>query len=264
MKVPSAHPSGLMCSEHEECCLETRCDGLARNEEVVRRRRRLGLMDLFPGLEALGGEGLKALCDQSSEDTDRRALGLARSIGLDVAIEIAADPDWDESSFESVRRLATSVPEIISITVQTPYPGTGTWLTVARRLTTGGHRLFDVRHAVLPARPPLEHLHSELVRTQSVLAREHLGARGRSPARPAWRGATSPTSRPTSSGCSGSSPRPATPSGRRPSTLGQPGTSCRNLPRWPRHRPGRPFTPMSRLACSGGPDATLRRRHSEP
>ena len=68
-----------------------------------------------------------------------------------------------------------SVPEIVNITVQTPYPGTETWLTEARRLTTLDYRLFDVQHAVLPTRLPLHQFYEELVRTQSVLARKHLG-----------------------------------------------------------------------------------------
>jgi magnesium-protoporphyrin IX monomethyl ester (oxidative) cyclase len=68
------------------------------------------------------------------------------------------------------------VPEIVNITVQTPYPGTETWLTEARRLTTLDYRLFDVQHAVLPTRLPLHRFYEELVKTQAVLARKHLGA----------------------------------------------------------------------------------------
>ena len=59
--------------------------------------------------------------------------------------------------------------------VQTPCPGTETWLTESRRLTTLDYRLFDVQHAVLPTRLPLHQFYSGLVRTQRVLARKHLG-----------------------------------------------------------------------------------------
>jgi magnesium-protoporphyrin IX monomethyl ester (oxidative) cyclase len=98
-------------------------------------------------------------------------------MGLAVAINIIADPDWDVARFEAVRNWATSVPEIVNITVQTPYPGTETWLTESRHLTTRDYRLFDVQHAVLPTRLPLHQFYEELVKTQSVLARKHLGAR---------------------------------------------------------------------------------------
>jgi hopanoid C-3 methylase HpnR len=159
----------------KEYYLETRCDVLIRNEEVFRRWKRLGLNYMFLGLEALDEEGLKAFRKRSTPKVNNQALELARSMGLSVAINIIADPDWDEARFAFVREWATSVPEIVNITVQTPYPGTETWLTESRRLTTLDYRLFDVQHAVLPTRLPLHRFYTELVRTQAVLARKHLG-----------------------------------------------------------------------------------------
>src|SRR5262249_58279490 len=35
--------------------------------------------------------------------------------------------------------------------------------------------LFDVQHAVLPTRLPLRRFYEELVRTQSIISRKHLG-----------------------------------------------------------------------------------------
>jgi hopanoid C-3 methylase len=156
--------------------LETRCDVLIRNEEVFRRWKRLGLNYMFLGLEALDEEGLTAFRKRTTPSVNNKALEVARSIGLSVAINIIADPDWDEAHFAFVRQWAMSVPEIVNITVQTPYPGTETWLTESRRLTTLDYRLFDVQHAVLPTRLPLLRFYSELVKTQAVLARRHLGA----------------------------------------------------------------------------------------
>jgi hopanoid C-3 methylase len=159
----------------KEYYLETRCDVLLKNEEVFRRWRRLGLNYMFLGLEALDEEGLKAFRKKSTPKVNNEALKLARSMGLSVAINIIADPDWDEPRFEFVRQWAMSVPEIVNITVQTPYPGTETWMTESRRLTTLDYRLFDVQHAVLPTRLPLHTFYEELVKTQAVLARKHLG-----------------------------------------------------------------------------------------
>jgi magnesium-protoporphyrin IX monomethyl ester (oxidative) cyclase len=155
--------------------LETRADVLLRNEEVFRRWKALGLTYMFLGLEALDEEGLKAFRKRTSPKLNSKALEVARSIGLTVAINIIADPDWDEARFAFVRDWALSVPEIVNITVQTPYPGTETWVTESRRLTTLDYRLFDVQHAVLPTRLPLHRFYEELVKTQSVLARKHLG-----------------------------------------------------------------------------------------
>jgi hopanoid C-3 methylase len=155
--------------------LETRCDVLIRNEEVFRRWKRLGLNYMFLGLEALDEEGLRAFRKRTTPKVNNKALEIARSIGLSVAINIIADPDWDEPRFAFVREWAMSVPEIVNITVQTPYPGTETWVTESRRLTTLDYRLYDVQHAVLPTRLPLHRFYQELVKTQAVLARKHLG-----------------------------------------------------------------------------------------
>ncbi|HET9078100.1 MAG TPA: hopanoid C-3 methylase HpnR [Acidimicrobiales bacterium] len=159
----------------KEYYLETRCDVLVRNEEVFRYWRRLGLEYMFLGIESLSEEGLKAFRKRSSADTNARALEVARKLGVTVAINIIADPDWDEAQFERVRQWALEVPEIVHLTVQTPYPGTEIWSTESRRLTTLDYRLFDVQHAVLPTRLPLDRFYAELVKTQAVLARKHLG-----------------------------------------------------------------------------------------
>jgi len=92
-----------------------------------------------------------------------------------VAINLIADPDWDEHRFAAVRQWCREVPEIVNISVNTPYPGTETWHTESRRLTTRDYRLFDIQHAVLPTRLPLQRFYSELVETQQILNKKHLG-----------------------------------------------------------------------------------------
>ena len=76
-----------------------------------------------------------------------------------------------------MREFALSVPEIVHLTVMTPYPGTDIWHTESRRLATRDYRLFDIQHAVAPTALPLEEFYRELVRTQSVINRKHLGLR---------------------------------------------------------------------------------------
>ncbi len=155
--------------------LETRCDVLVRNREVFAYWKRLGLRYMFLGLEALDEEGLKLHRKRVTPGENFKALEIARELGLTVAVNIIADPDWDERRFAIVREWATGVPEIVHLTVNTPYPGTESWFTESRRLTSLDYRLFDVQHAVLPTRLPLREFYEELVRTQSVLNRKHFG-----------------------------------------------------------------------------------------
>jgi magnesium-protoporphyrin IX monomethyl ester (oxidative) cyclase len=159
----------------KEYYLETRCDVLIKNEEVFAYWRRLGLHYMFLGVEALDEEGLKLLRKRATPNENWKALEIARRLGFTVAINIIADPDWDERRFAVVRDWALTVPEIVHLTVSTPYPGTETWFTESRKLATRDYRLFDVQHAVLPTRLPLKQFYEELVKTQSVISRKHLG-----------------------------------------------------------------------------------------
>src|SRR6266849_10643476 len=155
--------------------LETRGDVLLRNKEVFRYWRRLGLEYMFLGLEAIDEEGLRLHRKRTTLSKNFEALECARQLEITVAVHIIADPDWDERRFAAVREWALSVPEVVHLTVNTPYPGTETWLTESRKFTTRDYRLFDVQHAVLPTRLSLERFYQELVNTQQVLNKKHLG-----------------------------------------------------------------------------------------
>jgi magnesium-protoporphyrin IX monomethyl ester (oxidative) cyclase len=155
--------------------LETRADVLLKNREVFAYWKTLGLKYLFLGLEAIDAEGLKAHRKRVSMGTNTEALEVARKIGVSVAVNLIADPDWDEARFAIVREWALSIPDIVHLTVATPYPGTELWLTESRKLATRDYRLFDIQHAVLPTRLPLHKFYQELVETQRVIARKHLG-----------------------------------------------------------------------------------------
>ncbi|MHB2023536.1 MAG: hopanoid C-3 methylase HpnR [Mycobacteriales bacterium] len=159
----------------KEYYLETRADVLLRNPEVFERWRALGLNYMFLGMEALDETGLELFRKRVHPDENFEALALARKIGMTVAINLIVDPQWDAHQFELVREWAMSVPEIVHLTVMTPYPGTEIWHTDARMLTTRDYRLFDIQHAVTPTKLPLAEFYRELVATQSVLARKHLG-----------------------------------------------------------------------------------------
>lgn len=155
--------------------LETRGDVLLRNREVFKEWRRLGLEYMFLGVEAIDEEGLKAHRKRVKLSTNFEALELARSLGVTVAINIIADTDWDEARFRTVREWALSIPEIVNVSVNTPYPGTETFLQQGHALSTRDYRLFDIQHAVTPTKLPLDRFYAELVKTQQVLNTKHLG-----------------------------------------------------------------------------------------
>ena len=159
----------------KEYYLETRGDVLLRNKEVFEFWKTLGLKYMFLGVEAIDEEGLKQHRKRISLSKNFEALEYARTLGITVAINLIADPDWDRDRFEIIRQWCLEVPEIVNVSVNTPYPGTETWQTESRKINTRDYRLYDIQHAVLPTKMPLPEFYEELVKTQQVLNKKHLG-----------------------------------------------------------------------------------------
>jgi hypothetical protein len=63
---------------------------------------------------------------------------------------------------------------VVNISVNTPYPGTETWLAGQHLLATRDYRLFDIQHTVLPTKLPLAVFYRELLHTQRVLFSKHM------------------------------------------------------------------------------------------
>ncbi|QNT79165.1 hopanoid C-3 methylase HpnR [Entomobacter blattae] len=159
----------------KEYYLETRGDVLLRNKEVFKVWSEIGLRYMFIGMEAVDAEGLKQFRKRISLDQNFEALEYARSLGIMVAINIIADPSWTKERFETIRQWCLEIPEIVNISVTTPYPGTEIWHKDKRHLTTRDYRLFDIQHAVLPTTLPLDEFYKELVKTQQVMNMKHMG-----------------------------------------------------------------------------------------
>jgi hopanoid C-3 methylase HpnR len=159
----------------KEYYLETRGDVLLRNKDVFKFWKELGMSYMFLGIESIDAEGLEKYRKRIDLSRNYEALEFARSLGINVAINIIADPDWDHDRFHVVREWCKEVPEIVNISVNTPYPGTESWLTESRNLTTLDYRLFDIQHAVLPTRLPIDEFYAELVETQRVMFTKHMG-----------------------------------------------------------------------------------------
>src|SRR5262249_12040972 len=143
--------------------LETRGDVLLRNKEVFKLWKKLGLAQIFLGIEAIDEEGLRKFRKRIPLGRNFEALEFARSLAVGGAINIIAEPAWDEERFRVVRDWCLDVPEVVNLSINTPYPGTETWLTGQHRLNTRDYPLFDIQHAVLPTKLPIAAFYRELL-----------------------------------------------------------------------------------------------------
>jgi magnesium-protoporphyrin IX monomethyl ester (oxidative) cyclase len=157
--------------------LETRCDVLIRNEEVFARWAKLGLTYMFLGLESLDAEQLKIFRKRVTPNQNFQALEVARRLGINVAINLITDPSWSREQFQRAQEWATEVPEVVHLTVATPYPGTELFHTEARNLSSVDYRLYDIQHAVMETKLPLREFYAELVKTQEIINKKFMGWR---------------------------------------------------------------------------------------
>ena len=157
--------------------LETRCDVLIRNQEVFARWAKLGLNYMFLGLESLDAEQLKVFRKRVTPNQNFQALEVARKLGIDVAINLITDPSWTREQFQQAQEWATQVPEVVHLTVATPYPGTELFHTESRNLSSVDYRLYDIQHAVMETKLPLREFYAELVKTQEIINRKFMGWR---------------------------------------------------------------------------------------
>jgi hypothetical protein len=88
---------------------------------------------------------------------------------------LIADPEWDRERFRVVREWGLELPEVVNISINTPYPGTESWIAEGGRVVSRDYRLYDIQHAVLPTRLPLAEFYEELVTTQQTFYRKHMG-----------------------------------------------------------------------------------------
>ena len=111
---------------------------LLRHKDVFRLWvQDLGMEFIFIGVEAIDGDSLSRFRKRTVLGQNFvEALEFARSLGVNVAINLIAEADWDHDRFRIVREWCLEIPEIVNISVSTPYPGTELWHTQAANLTT--------------------------------------------------------------------------------------------------------------------------------
>ena len=201
--------------------LETRGDVLLRNKEVFARWRQAGAGVHVPGAGSRRRRGAKAFRKRVSLGDEFRGPRIRPLAGHRSSPSTSSPiPPGTNAALPIVREWALSIPEIVHMTVNTPYPGTETWRTESRNFTTRDYRLFDVQHAVLPTTLPLDRFYDELVKTQQVLNQKHLGWQALRDTF-FFRRSCSRRGRRISCGCSGNLDRFITPSASLPTTIAQ-------------------------------------------
>lgn len=145
--------------------VQSRTDVIVRNRELVEQWKDCGKLTVFLGVEKVDDEGLTALNKRNTAANNEAALEILQSLGIGYTLTMIVDPDWGLKDFAKLHDWVERHGSYSSgFSVLTPLPGTDLWDQIKDSVTTSDWDMFDLEHAVLPTRLPLEQFYAEYAR----------------------------------------------------------------------------------------------------
>ncbi len=142
--------------------LQTRSDIICKFPDLVEQWKGCGEMSVFLGLEKVDDEGLNSVNKKNTADNNNRAIRILQELGVGYAPNFIVDPGWDRADFDKLKRWIDETGAYNSgFSVLTPLPGTDLWDEVESSVQTRDWELFDITHAVLPTKLPLQEFYRE-------------------------------------------------------------------------------------------------------
>jgi radical SAM superfamily enzyme YgiQ (UPF0313 family) len=142
--------------------VQTRTDIICKFPHLIEMWKDCGQLSIFLGLESVTDEGLKAVNKKNSVDNNRQALEILKALGVGYTPNFIVDPAWDREDFARLREWVSHTGAYNSgFSVLTPLPGTDLWDTAGKNVITQDWEMFDIVHAVLPTKLPLNEFYAE-------------------------------------------------------------------------------------------------------
>ncbi len=148
-------------------CCETRSDLVVRHRDLLPRWRAVGMDTIFLGIEKIDDAGLAAVRKRTrgGSSTNVEAIRILRGEGIQPMTMFITDPAWGEEDFDRLEEFVTRLELPNSgFSVLTPLPGTELYEERKNDLVTRDYGYFDVIHAVVPTRLPLERFYERFAR----------------------------------------------------------------------------------------------------
>jgi radical SAM superfamily enzyme YgiQ (UPF0313 family) len=142
--------------------VQTRTDIIVKFPHLVEMWKNCGNLAIFLGLESVTDEGLAAVNKKNKACNNVKAIEILKDLGVGFTPNFIVDPAWDLEDFE---RLKTWIDEMgaynSGFSILTPLPGTDLWTTAQQDVNTRNWEMYDIVHAVLPTKLPLEQFYEQ-------------------------------------------------------------------------------------------------------
>ncbi len=142
--------------------VQTRTDIICKFPHLIELWKGCGSLAIFLGLESVTDEGLANINKKNTTANNERAIEILKELGVGFTPNFIVDPAWDHADFAHLREWISRMGAYNSgFSVLTPLPGTDLWSEAKDRVTTQDCEMFDIIHAVLPTKLPLEEFYRE-------------------------------------------------------------------------------------------------------
>jgi radical SAM superfamily enzyme YgiQ (UPF0313 family) len=140
-----------------------RVDTIVNHPELFAKWARIGLAQVFVGMEDFSDERLTAMNKGTTAAQQAEAVRILREAGVMMYASYMVDPDYTEKDFAALKAHVRAMKHsCATFTVLTPLPGTELYEANRNRLLSTRPELFDMLHSLLPTRLPAEKFYAEL------------------------------------------------------------------------------------------------------
>ncbi|HKO02085.1 MAG TPA: radical SAM protein, partial [Thermoanaerobaculia bacterium] len=142
--------------------VQTRTDIIVKFPHLIEMWKDCGNLSIFLGLESVTDEGLAAVNKKNKACNNVQAIEILRDLGVGYTPNFIVDPAWDHDDFTRLRDWIDQMGAYNSgFSILTPLPGTDLWETASQNVTTRDWEMYDIVHAVLPTKLPLQDFYAE-------------------------------------------------------------------------------------------------------
>lgn len=139
-----------------------RSDTIARNPQLFKKWREIGLERVFVGLEFFRDEDLAYINKRSSTGDNEHAVQILQELDIDVFASFILRPEFTQGDFSKLRKYLRAMDLMFaSFAVLTPLPGTDLYQEVREEIIVDNYDYYDFIHTLLPTRLPLSQFYQE-------------------------------------------------------------------------------------------------------
>jgi radical SAM superfamily enzyme YgiQ (UPF0313 family) len=143
--------------------LYARVDTIVQHPELFAAWRRIGLAQVFVGMEDFSDARLKAMNKGVTVAQQEEAVRILESLGIMMYASFMVDPEYSREDFAALKNYVRKLKlKYATFTVMTPLPGTELYESVKDRLLTERPEMFDMLHALVQPRLPMQEFYREM------------------------------------------------------------------------------------------------------